>query len=377
MVGFKPKASYKSRPMIVIATEIGDHHGQLVYAALKQLGFEATLWFGSDCPTQQWQSMTISQVDPPLLSVHSAIDLPWMSSTASTVWMRRFAPPSMPEFIKSEDFGWTLAVWRLFHEGLASCFHENSRWINLPAKEREANSKLLQLKTAKATGFHIPDTLISNNPSDVRDFLAKHRRKVVVKPLMMLERRLANRRVATRTSAIELADLNGKEDFTACPCIYQERISIRYEVRATVLGEKVVSARISRLVETEYVDWRTLERQQRKIEAYQLPPLVEQQCISLNRRLGLEFSCIDLIVDNEGFYHFLEVNPSGQFLWIELENHEIPMLKVFCEFLAGESIQRNVELHGFLSQSEVRDQIEKMELIHVKSNALNIVENMA
>jgi glutathione synthase/RimK-type ligase-like ATP-grasp enzyme len=35
------------------------------------------------------------------------------------------------------------------------------------------------------------------------------------------------------------------------------------------------------------------------------------------KRLGLEFGALDFIVTETGVWYFLEVNPSGQWLWIE------------------------------------------------------------
>jgi hypothetical protein len=48
--------------------------------------------------------------------------------------------------------------------------------------------------------------------------------------------------------------------------------------------------------------------------------------------LGLVFGCLDLIVTPEGEYVFLEVNESGQFLWVEGYTG-LPLLDAFTELL--------------------------------------------
>ena len=56
-----------------------------------------------------------------------------------------------------------------------------------------------------------------------------------------------------------------------------------------------------------------------KWEAMALPEVIASRCRDLIHALGLNFGCIDLIVRPDGEYVFLECNPNGQWLWIELE----------------------------------------------------------
>ena len=40
-------------------------------------------------------------------------------------------------------------------------------------------------------------------------------------------------------------------------------------------------------------------------------------CLKLTKKLELNFSAIDLILDKNKDYIFLEINPNGQWAWIE------------------------------------------------------------
>jgi hypothetical protein len=51
------------------------------------------------------------------------------------------------------------------------------------------------------------------------------------------------------------------------------------------------------------------------------------------RSLGILFGAFDFIVTPEGEHVFLEVNASGQFLWVEEANPEIHLLAPFVDFL--------------------------------------------
>jgi glutathione synthase/RimK-type ligase-like ATP-grasp enzyme len=48
-----------------------------------------------------------------------------------------------------------------------------------------------------------------------------------------------------------------------------------------------------------------------------LPNDVAKGCMDLVRRLGLRFGAIDLVLEPSGDYRFLEVNPNGQWGWIQ------------------------------------------------------------
>jgi len=68
------------------------------------------------------------------------------------------------------------------------------------------------------------------------------------------------------------------------------------------------------------------------MEAWQIPPAIAQLCSRLLEALGLVFGCFDFIVTPDEEYVFLEVNPSGQFLFVE-RHTGMPLLDAFCEFL--------------------------------------------
>jgi hypothetical protein len=52
-------------------------------------------------------------------------------------------------------------------------------------------------------------------------------------------------------------------------------------------------------------------------------------------RAGIVFGCFDFIVTPSGETCFLEVNPMGQFLWLELHLPELPLLDAMCAFLVS------------------------------------------
>lgn len=65
---------------------------------------------------------------------------------------------------------------------------------------------------------------------------------------------------------------------------------------------------------------------------FDLPSDVEKSCINFLKRQGLVYGAMDFIVTPEGEYYFLENNPFGQYLWLEIETG-IPLTETMCNLL--------------------------------------------
>jgi glutathione synthase/RimK-type ligase-like ATP-grasp enzyme len=64
-------------------------------------------------------------------------------------------------------------------------------------------------------------------------------------------------------------------------------------------------------------DCRRYDWYQTTYRPHALPREVERHCRQLVERLDLCYGAIDLILTPDGRYVFLEINPNGQYLWIE------------------------------------------------------------
>lgn len=111
-------------------------------------------------------------------------------------------------------------------------------------------------------------------------------------------------------------------DAKIVPVLLQRKISARYIVRAYYIGGEVFAAR----AEIEFNDPVTYDsRQYNQSHAYYSPctlPDHEARALgTLCRRLRLRFGAADFVVDESGRHWFLEVNPSGQWGWVENESY--------------------------------------------------------
>jgi hypothetical protein len=319
---------------ILIATLSGDAHGIAVSHALTERGIQNVRWLGNELPSLQHVWCNPVQ--------HNHTDFSFVDGRASfdvdddtTIWLRRIGYPIIPDdgALFPDDVKFAASEARTFTE---SWLHMLSRGycVNSFHAKLKANSKLLQLKIASEVGMKVPHTVIGNCPDSIhRIFTINREAKWLYKPFKVHQWDSADSTRVTHAAGITPEVLPGNTVLSRVPGIYQEVIRNKvFEVRANFFGDYCVAAKIAKLPQDK-IDWRSVEPEALGIEPIDIPEQVSRQCRDVMRRLGLEFGAFDLVVDADSRYWFLEVNESGQFLWIERANPEIPLLDVFCEFL--------------------------------------------
>lgn len=206
--------------------------------------------------------------------------------------------------------------------------------------ERAADSKMLQLKVARECGFQVPETCFSNRKEDIVRFAQKHEQVVLKSIENAYVWDEANDReyvfYAQRVDSAQLADFP-EETFSQTVSFVQNYVVKAFELRVTVVGEQVFACKIDSQglpADKGAVDWRQGYDYGLKQEAYSLPEECGLCCIAYLRKLGLNFGCFDFIVTPEGEYVFLECNPNGQWLWVELATG-LPIAAAIADFLTS------------------------------------------
>lgn len=253
---------------------------------------------------------------------------------AEVVWWRRPARPTVAEgldpanrgFAQNESEHLLNGVWKLLGDRF---------WVNPLAKARAAELKLPQLAAARAVGLRTPATVITNEPSEALAFVSRVGGQVVYKTLAFFDRTKFEPGVrGIFTTIIDVGDLARRaEQIRLAPCLFQEYVPKRVEIRATVVGEEIFAAEIdSQRSEISRVDWRRYDFENVAYRPHSLPDAVGAQLLAIMARLGLVFGCFDLILTPDGEYVFLEVNQAGQWYWIEILTG-LPITKCFARFL--------------------------------------------
>lgn len=201
-------------------------------------------------------------------------------------------------------------------EGLY-CVLERKFWLNNVFAIRKAENKLQQLLLAREIGFNTPYSLISNDYSQITSFVLANKSDCILKPIKSGALATANTSKVIFTSQLDHSALDETDRLESFPLFFQNHIEKTYDLRCTVIGKQVFSAEIHSQVNPEsQVDWRKanslLEHKK-----HLLPVSIANKCVALTQKMGLNYSAIDLIFDKNHQYQFLELNPNGQWAWIE------------------------------------------------------------
>lgn len=188
-------------------------------------------------------------------------------------------------------------------------------WVSPVYAIREAENKIYQLELAKSVGFCIPDSIITNIYTDSLDFYNRNESNCIIKPIKsgLIEDVNTPKVVFTNL----LKENPQREQIELSPNFFQAHIKKTYDVRVTMVGDKAFAVLIDSQNNCEtLVDWRRGEflLKHTKIE---LSDKILKQCIALLKTLHLRFGAIDFILDTNEDFIFLEINPNGQWAWIE------------------------------------------------------------
>jgi hypothetical protein len=205
-----------------------------------------------------------------------------------------------------------------------------------------ARHKPLQLKIAQELGLAVPETVITNDPEEVRALAARCPDGIVTKMMSsfaVYDDEGREQVVFTnRLSAEQLNDLDGLE---LAPMTFQESVAKEVELRITVVGNQVFTAAIDPGKSQRAAnDWRRdgiglLEHW----AEHPLPDDVADKLLRLCDRLGLNYGAIDVIITPDGRHVFLEINPVGEFFWLE-KTPGFPITDAITDLLVDPSTRR-------------------------------------
>jgi MvdD family ATP-grasp ribosomal peptide maturase len=206
---------------------------------------------------------------------------------------------------------------------------------------RHAENKQLQLQVARELGLEIPRTLTTNDPSTVLAFAESCESGIVTKMLSSFAVYEEGRELVVFTNPVKPEDLADLSGLSLCPMTFQEMIPKALELRVTVVGKSIMSASInSQASERAAHDWRRDGlRMIEDWQPYNLPPEVEEKILRLMDYFVLNYGAIDIIVTPDGQHVFLEINPVGEFFWLE-RCPGLPIADAIASVLLGHAHRR-------------------------------------
>lgn len=181
-----------------------------------------------------------------------------------------------------------------------------------------AEKKILQLDIAREVGFNIPSTIVSNSKSQIIDFLNQHDDEGILKLSTQPTFNKNNDVYFIFANKVSSADFDEMDITINSPVIVQNYIEKQYEVRYTfVNGEHFVCKIESQLSDKSKIDFRRYDFANTPYVAIEAPERIKNMVSVFMSKLKLNYGALDFIVDHNGNWHFLEINPVGQYGWIE------------------------------------------------------------
>ncbi len=210
---------------------------------------------------------------------------------------------------------------RWLHDALTQWFEiARARVVNRYAPMGSNGSKPYQAQLITKHGFRTPETLVTNDPERVQEFVGRHGR-VIYKSISG---------VRSIVSEFRETDTDRLHRIRLCPTQFQEYIA-GDDIRVHVVGDRAFGTAVI----SESIDYRYAGRQghETELRAIELPTHIAERAVALAAGLGLGLAGIDLIVDSAGDVYCFEVNPSPAFSYYELNSGQ-PIAHAIASYLA-------------------------------------------
>lgn len=254
-----------------------------------------------------------------------------------SVWYRRFypgkgLPKEMDPQFKNPSIEESKRTLLGYLDSL-SCFKLDDYW-----QVRHASNKEYQLMLARQVGLDLPATLTTNSPNAVRDFFNRYDGNIITKMQTAFSIWQDDVEQVVFTNKVEESHLDKLDQLNLCPMVFQQHIEKEVELRATVVGNHVFCASINpEIMKGMETDWRkkgtyTLQQWQ----PFTLPDDITRKLIQLATKLNLNYGAADLILTPQGEFKFLEINPCGEFYWMD----------IYQKLGISQAIAQNLLSHG-------------------------------
>ncbi len=314
-------ATTEKRPVLV-ATEADDITADMVITELNRRDVPVVRFNPADIGEDLMVSARFGTCPAPVVgqvrTPSRAADL----TRVGSVYWRRPEWPSFPH-LSPDDSRFAAAQVRY---GLGGTLYalDGPLWVNHPLRITAADYKPAQLALAQQLGFTIPPTLVTNDPAEAREFI-RVQGDSIFKTLRWTPYTRDGVPVTGWADPVTADEIDDSVRVT--PHLFQARVDKVADLRVLIVGRHTFAVRI----DSELLDWRK-DYSALTYTVEHLPDRVDKALHAYLDRLELVSGSFDLAVDRAGDHWWLELNPNGQWGWLETETG-LPMSAAFADLL--------------------------------------------
>ena len=231
----------------------------------------------------------------------------------------------------------TVGEWSEAIEGFLAHI-DKKLWINHPARNCIASHKIEQLSRSARCGLNTPKTLVTNNICEAEKFILSKKKGVIVKPLAsgFIERESPDKDTIIYTRQFKESNYKFLKEIQNCPVLFQEMIPKVIDVRVTMLDGIIIATGMKATENdgNQRLDIRRNNMCDVEYLPLEIPNDVAEAARLLIMSYGLRFAALDFGITESGEWFFFEINPNGQWAWLDLYG-EADIASVFIERLKG------------------------------------------
>lgn len=299
---------------VLILGRAADRHAAHLYRTLERLGILCHYWDVATFPTQariSWSPLTQEGV------LRLADGRQIVLSQIRSVFWRNFTGVRIPKLPHN-------TVERAAHQDAIALIRSllqipSIHWVNPTQAYQLQREKPLQLSKVHQLGVRVPDTIVTNDPIAVQEFVYRHA-KTTFKPIYG----------GARTQLMAAEHLNPKRlrlSLKIAPVTLREYVP-GANLRSYVIGNMVYAAEIcSAAIDFHHDD-------EAKLMPIVFPEAMCAQAMAIAQALYAEWISIDWRLTPAGEYLFLEANPNPSFLTFEQQTG-FPITQALIELLTG------------------------------------------
>jgi glutathione synthase/RimK-type ligase-like ATP-grasp enzyme len=286
---------------------------------------------------QEWDVEIPMSGDAALINKKTGYKL--NASDVNGIWCRTSAFPDkyspVLSGVSEYSKAYVASEWRVAMGAFFSS--ADAKWANKPQVIGVAGNRILQMRLAPQFGLKVPAWVAASRSKEINEFASSLPNTAFV--VKALNEGAPSDCGEVNSNTIKISDplVQLAPDDGKIPMLLQKAISARVIIRSYVIGNKVYSAEgVVDLSDPVFLDSRLDLSDTKKYPyiVHILPVHIELALVALARKLDLSYGAADFLLDENGDYWFLEINPSGQWAWIERQTG-LPISAEIVNFLSN------------------------------------------